>query len=149
MALSVLFIGGTGQISLPCVELAVKAGHKVSVFNRGIRDEALPKKVKTIQGDMKDPDAYRRLGKSKWDVVAQFMVFTPEQIELDIDTFSRLEAGGSAWVSWPADVEAVARDEPFRPGDGRRGGWHGRRREIEVHPLGCPPDRPPRRRRRD
>ena len=34
MALDVLFIGGTGQISLPCVELAVKAGHKVSVFNR-------------------------------------------------------------------------------------------------------------------
>ena len=42
MALDVLFIGGTGQISLPCVELAVKAGHKVSVFNRGLRDEKLP-----------------------------------------------------------------------------------------------------------
>ena len=59
MALDVLFIGGTGQISLPCVELAVKAGHKVSVFNRGIRDEKLPRKVKVIAGDMKDEKAYR------------------------------------------------------------------------------------------
>jgi hypothetical protein len=28
---------------------------------------------------------------------------------LDVDTFSRLEAGGSAWVSSPEYVEAVAR----------------------------------------
>jgi nucleoside-diphosphate-sugar epimerase len=85
---NVLFIGGTGQISLPCVELAVKAGHKVSVFNRGVRDEALPKKVKSITGDMKDPASYKKLGKTKWDVVAQFMVFTPEQMQQDIDTFA-------------------------------------------------------------
>lgn len=88
MALNILFIGGTGQISLPCVELAVKAGHKVTVFNRGVRDEKLPRKVKTIAGDMKDKKAYAKLGKTKWDVVAQFMVFTPEQMQLDLDTFT-------------------------------------------------------------
>jgi nucleoside-diphosphate-sugar epimerase len=89
MALNILYVGGTGQISLPCVELSVKAGHKVTVFNRGARDEQLPKKVKQITGDMRDPDAYKKLlGKKKWDVVAQFMVFTPEQLQLDLDTFS-------------------------------------------------------------
>jgi nucleoside-diphosphate-sugar epimerase len=88
MALNVLFIGGTGQISLPCVELAVKAGHQVSVFNRGVRDEALPAGVTSIVGDMKDPAAYRALGKTHWDVVAQFMVFTPEQMAEDIATFA-------------------------------------------------------------
>jgi nucleoside-diphosphate-sugar epimerase len=89
MALNVLYVGGTGQISLPCVELSVKAGHKVTVFNRGVRDESLPKKVKQITGDMRDPAAYKKLlGKKKWDVVAQFMVFTPEQLQLDLDTFS-------------------------------------------------------------
>jgi nucleoside-diphosphate-sugar epimerase len=88
MALNVLFIGGTGQISLPCVELAVKAGHKVSVFNRGERDEKLPKKVKSIKGDMKDPKSYKKLGKTKWDVVCQFMVFTPDQMQQDIETFA-------------------------------------------------------------
>jgi nucleoside-diphosphate-sugar epimerase len=88
MAANVLFIGGTGQISLPCVELAVRAGHRVSVFNRGVREATLPPEVTQIQGDMKDPAVYRRLGETGWDVVAQFMVFTPEQMQLDLDTFS-------------------------------------------------------------
>src|ERR1700722_3907364 len=35
MSLKVLFIGGTGNISLPCVAEAGTAGHRVSVFNRG------------------------------------------------------------------------------------------------------------------
>lgn len=88
MSLNVLFVGGTGQISLPCVEYAVAQGHKVSVFNRGQRDAALPKGVTSIVGDMKDPASYRKLGAMKFDVVAQFMVFTPEQMAEDIATFA-------------------------------------------------------------
>lgn len=87
MALNVLFVGGTGQISLPCVEYAVAQGHKVSVFNRGQRDAKLPAGVTSITGDMKDPASYRRLGDMGFDVVAQFMVFTPEQMAEDIATF--------------------------------------------------------------
>jgi nucleoside-diphosphate-sugar epimerase len=108
MALNVLFIGGTGQISLPCVELAVKAGHKVSVFNRGIRDEPLPKKVKLIQGDMKDEKTYRKLGKTRWDVVAQFMVFLPEQMQLDIETFAG-STGQYVFISSASVYEKPAR----------------------------------------
>ena len=85
---NVLFIGGTGQISLPCVELAVAKGHKVSVFNRGQREESLPKGVTSIEGDMKDPKSYAQLGQQNWDVVAQFMVFTPDQMQQDIATFA-------------------------------------------------------------
>src|SRR5688500_5426016 len=88
MSLNVLFVGGTGQISLPCVELAVAAGHKVSVFNRGQRDAALPAGVTSIVGDMQDPQSYGQLGRQNWDVVAQFMVFTPEQMAQDIATFA-------------------------------------------------------------
>lgn len=88
MSLKVLFVGGTGQISLSCVELAVAAGHQVSVFNRGQRHEALPAGVNSIVGDMKDPQSYARLGQQNWDVVAQFMVFTPEQMAQDIATFA-------------------------------------------------------------
>jgi nucleoside-diphosphate-sugar epimerase len=86
--MKVLFVGGTGQISLPCVKLAVKAGHKVTVFNRGLRDEKLPKGVELIAGDMKDAANYAQLRKRDWDVVAQFMVFTPEQMQQDIKTFA-------------------------------------------------------------
>jgi len=86
--MNILFIGGTGQISLPCVELALKDGHKVTVFNRGQRNEAIPAGAESIVGDMKDPASYRKLGERKWDVVAQFMVFTPEQMQQDIDVFT-------------------------------------------------------------
>ena len=65
---NVLFIGGTGQISLPCVELAVQKGHKVSVFNRGQRHESLPKGVISIEGDMKDPKSYAQLGQQNFDL---------------------------------------------------------------------------------
>lgn len=88
MSLNILFVGGTGQISLPCVGEAVKAGHKVAVFNRGKREEALPEGVRVIQGDMKDEAAYRKLGDEGFDVVCQFMVFTPDQMRQDIATFA-------------------------------------------------------------
>jgi len=39
MALNVLFIGSTGQISCPCVERAVVKGPRVSVYSRGLRGE--------------------------------------------------------------------------------------------------------------
>ncbi len=84
----VLFVGGTGQISLPCVELAVAEGHDVSVFNRGQRDAALPAGVTSITGDMADAQSYARLAETEWDVVCQFMVFTPEQMQRDIETFT-------------------------------------------------------------
>lgn len=87
MALSVLYIGGTGQISLPCVELSVAAGHDVTLLNRGKTDVPLPKGVKTIVGDMGD-ETYKNLGNKHFDVVAQFRLYTPEQMKRDIATFT-------------------------------------------------------------
>src|ERR1700738_5377963 len=89
VALSVLFVGGTGQISLTSVREAIAAGHKVTVFNRGNSSVAeLPGGVTTIVGDIYDRASYANLGASKFDVVCTFMVFTPEQIRQDITTFS-------------------------------------------------------------
>lgn len=108
MSLNVLFVGGTGQISLPCVEQSVAAGHKVSVFNRGQRDEALPAGVTSITGDMKDPASYRKLGATDWDVVCQFMVFTPDQMQQDIDTFNG-KTGQYIYISSASVYEKPAR----------------------------------------
>lgn len=88
MSLNVLFIGGTGQISLRCVERAVAAGHRVSVFNRGRRDATLPDSVTAITGDMGDPASYGQVAERSWDIVCQFMVFTPDQMARDIETFA-------------------------------------------------------------
>jgi len=87
MALSVLYIGGTGQISLPCVEASVRAGHKVTVLNRGRTAAALPAGVEARVGDMDDA-AYGELADDHFDVVAQFRVYTDDQMKRDIATFT-------------------------------------------------------------
>jgi nucleoside-diphosphate-sugar epimerase len=85
--MTILFIGGTGQISFPCVEDAVAQGHDVSVYNRGKRPDALPKGVTSIVGDLAGPE-YADLAKAKYDVVCQFIAFTPDQVARDVEVFS-------------------------------------------------------------
>ena len=87
MTLSVLYIGGTGQISLPCVEASAAAGHKVTVLNRGKTSVPLPKGVEALVGDMND-DTYGTLGDRHFDAVAQFRLYAPGQMKRDIATFT-------------------------------------------------------------
>ncbi len=88
MSLSVLYIGGTGQISLPCVAESVAAGHTVSVLNRGRTDVPLPDGVETIVGAAGEAGGYDALGDRRFDVVCQFRVYKPDQLEVDLDTFT-------------------------------------------------------------
>jgi NAD dependent epimerase/dehydratase family len=87
MPLSVLYIGGTGQISLPCVEGSVAAGHKVTILNRGRTTANIPRGVETLIGDM-GSDVYRGLGARRFDVVAQFRLYKPQEMKRDIATFT-------------------------------------------------------------
>ncbi len=87
MTLRVLYVGGTGQISLPCVEGSVAAGHEVTVLNRGQTSVALPSGVETLVGDMHD-ETYRELGDRTFDVVAQFRLYKETEMRRDIATFT-------------------------------------------------------------
>lgn len=87
MALKVLFIGGTGQISYPCVDRAVAEGHHVSVFNRGLRSDPLPAGVTSIVGEL-GSIAYADLARANYDVVCQFIAFMPDQVARDIELFA-------------------------------------------------------------
>lgn len=86
--MNILFIGGTGKVSLPCAELALKAGHKVAVFNRGQRLDTLPAGVRSIVGDQQDRASYGRLGERHWDVVAQFIAYTARPDAAGFDVFT-------------------------------------------------------------
>ena len=78
--MKVLFIGGTGNISTVCVQLALARGHEVTLLNRGQR--GLPAGVKQITADINDPAAAAAaIGDKRWDVVADFITFRPEQME--------------------------------------------------------------------
>ncbi|MGN6744240.1 MAG: NAD-dependent epimerase/dehydratase family protein [Amnibacterium sp.] len=85
-----LFLGGTGVISAACARLAVDRGHEVTVLNRGrtaVRD--LPDRVESLTADLQDGEAVdAALGDRRFDVVAQFLAFSPSQVDADIDRFS-------------------------------------------------------------
>lgn len=97
MALRVLYIGGTGQISLPCVEQSAAAGHQVTILNRGKTTVPLPKGVEALVGDM-GTETYRELGGRTFDVVAQFRLYHPEEMKRDIATFTG-KAGQYVFIS--------------------------------------------------
>jgi nucleoside-diphosphate-sugar epimerase len=81
-----LYIGGTGEISLACVEASVRAGQEVWVFNRGTSEEALPEGVERISGELNN-STYRELGGRGFDVVCQFVAYDLAQVERDLEVF--------------------------------------------------------------
>jgi nucleoside-diphosphate-sugar epimerase len=83
----VLIVGGSGEISLACVEEAVRCGHKVTVYNRGITQQC-PDTVDQITGDIRDEQTYRALGEQHFDVVCQFLAFDTQTVERDIEIFA-------------------------------------------------------------
>ncbi len=89
--MKVLFIGGSGNISSACTSAALEAGYMVFHFNRGISaDYSFGKNVTTINGDINKTEDRIKLQKyAPFDVVANFICFTPEQIQADIDFFKR------------------------------------------------------------
>ena len=84
----VLFIGGTGIISSACVELAVARGIDVTLLNRGQATRPIPEGVRVLQGDIRDQNAVATLLEDMaFDVVANFVAFTPAHIETDLALF--------------------------------------------------------------
>ena len=106
--MDVLFIGGTGQISEPCVARSVALGHKVFVLNRGTSGRPLPHGVEAIAGDMNANDPYANLGDRKFDVVCQFRAFTPREVARDIETFTG-RTGQYIFISSASVYEKPAR----------------------------------------
>lgn len=87
--MKILFIGGTGNISSYCVELAVSQGHEVCVLNRGLRDHSFDQRALSICCDIRNTDeARRKLSGMTFDVVADFISFVPSHVENDIKLFT-------------------------------------------------------------
>jgi nucleoside-diphosphate-sugar epimerase len=85
----VLFIGGSGIISSACARLAVERGLDLSVLNRGSTTlRPLPEGVTVLHGDVRDPASVREaLGGREFDVVVDFVAFTPEHVRADVELF--------------------------------------------------------------
>ena len=84
-----LFIGGTGTISGAVTELAAQQGWEMTLLNRGTRNRELLRGVETITADIRDEAAVRQaLAGREFDVVANFIIYTPEELERDIRLFT-------------------------------------------------------------
>ena len=83
-----LFIGGTGNISTAVSRLAIDRGVELYHLNRGQRPCDVAG-VRTITGDIHNPAQVRNaIGEMTFDVVVNFIAFTPADMERDVALFA-------------------------------------------------------------
>ena len=136
-ALRVLFIGGSGIISSACCRLAVQRGIDLYALNRGATQlRALPAEVTILHGDVRDPGSVRdALGGLEFDVVVNWVAFTQDHIEADLELFRGkisqyiFISSASAYQTPPARVpvtESTPLSNPY---------WHYSRDKIACEEL--------------
>ncbi|MBN1315475.1 MAG: SDR family oxidoreductase [Anaerolineales bacterium] len=119
----VLFIGGTGVISSACSQLAVERGIDLYLLNRGWSSRPAPERSHLLQGDIRDvKSAKSALGTRKFDAVVDWIAFTPEHVEADLELFrGRTEqyiyiSSASAYQKPPAKLpvtESTPLENPY------------------------------------
>lgn len=86
--MKVLFIGGTGTISMAITRLLARRGDEVYLLNRGNRNGDLPQNVKIIKCDISDEEnAAKLISGMSFDCVGEFIGFVPSQLERDYRLF--------------------------------------------------------------
>jgi nucleoside-diphosphate-sugar epimerase len=129
--MKVLFIGGTGIISSACSKLAVQRGIELYLLNRGQSIRPVVDGAAVLHGDIRDPQSARAaLGKLSFDSVVNWVAFTPEHVESDLELFRGRTgqyvfiSSASAYQTPPAAqpvTESTVLDNPF---------WHYSRNKI-------------------
>lgn len=121
--MKVLFIGGTGKISSACTPLAVERGFDMYLLNRGQTDRPVPAGVTVLHGDIRDQaSATAALADHTFDIVVNWIAFTPEQIATDLALFKgrvgqyMFISSASAYQTPPASLpvtESTPLDNPY------------------------------------
>jgi len=89
--MKVLFIGGTGLISIACSELAIQGGMELTLLNRSASPRhKLPEGAKQLVGNIHTDEVQlaQVLADQHFDVVVDWIAFTAEDVERDIRLFS-------------------------------------------------------------
>ena len=86
-----LFIGGTGNISGACSRLALSRGFDLTILNRGQRSHNSLSGATFINADInKLEEVKAKLKGMYFDVVVNYIAFTPGEVKRDIQLFSDL-----------------------------------------------------------
>ncbi len=85
-----LFIGGTGLISSACSELAIARGIELFILNRGRSSKyPVPNGATLLVGDIHDQAAmHQLLANHQFDCVVDWVAFTPQDAQNDIELFA-------------------------------------------------------------
>lgn len=118
-----LFIGGTGVISSACSRLAVERGIDLTLINRGRSKRPIPSGIHLLQADVRDRESYSSaLDGDVFDVVVNWIVYTPEQLEVDLQLLQGRTAqyifisSASAYQTPPVSLpvtESTPLDNPY------------------------------------
>src|SRR5579859_5951176 len=86
--MKVLFIGGTGNISVSVSKLAVERGIELYLLNRGLQQVTIPG-AKQITADITQPASVQKaMGEQHFDVVVNWIAYREADIERDLALFS-------------------------------------------------------------
>ena len=86
--MKILFIGGTGTISMAISKQLLREGHELWLLNRGNRNGAL-EGAKLLSADINDEAAVAELiSGMTFDAVADFIAFVPQSLERDYRLFN-------------------------------------------------------------
>ena len=86
--MKILFIGGTGTISMEISKKLLAEGHTLYLINRGSRNTDLQGNYIELKADINDESAVADLIKDlQFDAVADFIAFVPAQLERDYRLF--------------------------------------------------------------
>jgi nucleoside-diphosphate-sugar epimerase len=83
--MKILFLGGTGIISMACTRLAIARGFDVTLLNRARRDPV--EGARQLVADIADPGIDAILGRERWDAVVDFIAYDAAAIEQRIALF--------------------------------------------------------------
>ena len=115
----VLIVGGTGNISTSIVQLLLDREHDVTCFNRGERG-TLPERVRHIQGDRNDREAFEQaMRKERFDAAIDMICFNAEDAASSVRAFRGVKhfLQCSTVCTYGVDYDwlPVTEDHPMRP----------------------------------
>jgi nucleoside-diphosphate-sugar epimerase len=112
--MKVLFIGGTGIISTTCAERAIEKGIDLTLLNRGKSARPTARGAKTLTADIRDPASMRAaLANHNFDAVVDWIAFTPQDVQKDIDLFKG-RTGQYVFISSASAYQTPAANLPIR-----------------------------------
>lgn len=112
--MKVLFIGGTGIISSGCAVVALEKGIDLTLLNRGQSLRTPAAGAHVLHADFRIFSAVRQvLEGQKFDAVVDWVAYTPDQVQADIDLFNG-KVGQYIFISSASAYQTPPANLPIR-----------------------------------